>query len=205
MLRLEKLWVSKLMDKQEGTWQPAAGKSSTSKEFQQVAKEGVAIKRGSNKKSTEMLTTAKVASRKGSTTNKGVRERWEQAPRKEAGVGNAGVESNVKKFEVKNMKTIQEGQTGEVRAREGRKEEGSVEEKEAEGIIQLDGNAEVNGSSDEDDELGELDDDSDDEDSEGSDESSEDEGENLGDELGSDDDISDEDASTFVYLATMSL
>ena len=67
-----------------------------------------------------------------------------------------------------------------------------------ESIIQLDGNAEHNGSSDDDDELG-LDDDSDDEDSDGSDESSEDEGENLGDELGSDDDISDEDASKLVF------
>ena len=199
MFRLEKLWVSKLMDKQEGAWQPAAGKSDVSKELKQTAS-----KSDTNKKVTEVAGTVNVASRKGSTINKGVRERWEHVPRKEAGVGNAGVELKVKKFAAKNKKTA-EGQTGEVKVRVSRKEEGSVEEMEAEGIIQLDGNAEVNGSSDEDDELGELDDDSDDEDSEGSDESSEDEGENLGDELGSDDDISDEDASTFVYLATMSL
>ena len=80
----------------------------------------------------------------------------------------------------------------------GKKTDDLEDASEAENIIQLDGNAEHNGSSDDDDELG-LDDDSD-EDSEGSDESSEDEGENLGDELGSDDDISDEDASMLTFF-----
>merc|ERR1711971_239752 len=131
----------------------------------------------------------KVASRKGSTTSKGVRERWEQVPRKETGVENAGGELKVKKFEVKIRKS------SEVQSEESKAKVGKREEIVAEDIIQLDGNTELNGSSDEDDELGDLDDDSDDEDSEGSDESSEDEGEDLGDALGSDDDISDEDAS----------
>merc|ERR1712172_458854 len=112
----------------------------------------------------------------------------------ETGVENAGGEFKAKNFAVKSKKTT-EVQSEESKARVGKKEGGAVEEMEAGGIIQLDGNTELNGSSDEDDELGDLDDDSDDEDSEGSDESSEDEGEDLGDALGSDDDISDEDAS----------
>ena len=94
-------------------------------------------------------------------------------------------------------------QSEDSRARSGKKKE-EYEATEVESLIQLDGNAELNASSDDDDELG-LDDDSDDEDSEGSDdESSEDEGENLGDELGSDDDISDEDASELVNFTSMS-
>ena len=195
------------MDKQEGAWQPAGGKSGATKELKQVANKGgnKATKGDANKESTEMAATIKVASRKGSTTNKGVRERWEHAPRKETGVGNAGAEFKEKNFAVKlKSKKTTEGQSEESKARVGKREGGALEEMEAEDIIQLDGNAEVNGSSDEDDELGELDDDSDDEDSEGSDESSEDEGEDLGDALGSDDDISDEDASKFFYLVTMS-
>ena len=137
-------------------------------------------------------------------SKKGVRERWEQAPKK-AAVGNVGADLKVKKLEVKiketNPMSAKGAQSEESRARSGKKKDEN-EATEVESLIQLDGNAELNGSSDDDDELG-LDDDSDDEDSEGSDdESSEDEGENLGDELGSDDDISDEDASELVNFTS---
>lgn len=175
LIRLEKLWVSKLMDQQEGAWQPTATAG----------------------KSGEMPAASKVVSRKGSTTRgRGVRERWEQAPKKTALGGKDGADLKLKKLEVKtketNSSSAKGAQSEEGKARTRKKKDGSEEATES--IIQLDGNAEHNGSSDDDDELG-LDDDSDDEDSDGSDESSEDEGENLGDELGSDDDISDEDAS----------
>jgi len=190
--RLEKLWVSKLMDRQrEGAWQPASATSTAGKTCVNplLGNMGSANKGGST---AEMPATSnKVVSRKG------VRERWEQAPNK-AAVGNVGAGLKVKKLEVKiketNPMSAKGAQSEEGRARNGKKKDGSEEANEEESIIQLDGNAEHNGSSDDDDEQG-LDDDSDDEDSEGSDESSEDEGENLGDELGSDDDISDEDAS----------
>ena len=192
MHRLEKLWVSKLMDRQhEGAWQPASATSTAGKTCVNplLGNMGSATKGGST---AEMPATSnKVVSRKG------VRERWEQAPNK-AAVGNVGAGLKVKKLEVKiketNPMSAKGAQSEEARARNGKKKDGSEEANEEESIIQLDGNAEHNGSSDDDDEQG-LDDDSDDEDSEGSDESSEDEGENLGDELGSDDDISDEDAS----------
>jgi len=190
--RLEKLWVSKLMDRQhEGAWQPASATSTAGKTCVNplLGNMGSATKGGST---AEMPATSnKVVSRKG------VRERWEQAPNK-AAVGNVGAGLKVKKLEVKiketNPMSAKGAQSEEARARNGKKKDGSEEANEEESIIQLDGNAEHNGSSDDDDEQG-LEDDSDDEDSEGSDESSEDEGENLGDELGSDDDISDEDAS----------
>lgn len=197
--RLEKLWVSKLMDRQEGAWQPTAttGKSGANLP---VNMEGTTKGASTGGRNTgEMSATSKVVSRKGSTTRRGVRERWEQAPKKTTSGGNVGADLKLKKLEVKTKETnstsAKGAQSKEGRAKMSKKKDGSEEEAtEVESIIQLDGNAEHNGSSDDDDELG-LDDDSDDEDSDGSDESSEDEGENLGDELGSDDDISDEDAS----------
>lgn len=191
--RLEKLWVSKLMDRQEGAWQPTAttGKSGANLP---VNMEGTTKGASTGGRNTgEMPATSKVVSKRG------VRERWEQAPKKTTSGGNVGADLKLKKLEVKTKETnstsAKGAQSKEGRAKMSKKKDGSEEEAtEVKSIIQLDGNAEHNGSSDDDDELG-LDDDSDDEDSDGSDESSEDEGENLGDELGSDDDISDEDAS----------
>jgi len=197
--RLEKLWVSKLMDRQqdEGAWQPAnlAGKTTTATG---AGKTGVNLLPANIGGATAGRNTAEMPAKKSrKVSKKGVRERWEQAPKK-AAVGNAEADLKVKKLEVKiketNLMGAKGAQSEESRARSGKKKD-EYEATEVESLIQLDGNAELNGSSDDDDELG-LDDDSDDEDSEGSDdESSEDEGENLGDELGSDDDISDEDAS----------
>ena len=131
-----------------------------------------------------------------------VRERWEQAPKKGA-VGNVG--ADLKKLEVKMKKTgsvIAKEVQSEGRAIvESKTDGGSEDAEEDQDIIQLDGNADLDGSSDDDEEL-DLADDSDDDDSDGSDESSEDEGEaGLGDALGSDDDISDEDASEFLNRA----
>jgi len=189
--RLERLWVSKLMDSQEGTWQPTAFAGKSSNKLP-VNTEGATKDYSTGGITTaEMPTTSKVASRKGST-NRGVRERWEQAPKKTTLGGNVGADLKLK-IKKNTFMGAKGAQSEEGRVRMSKKKSGSEEAKGLESIIQLDGNAEHNGSSDDDDELG-LDDDSD-EDSEGSDESSEDEGENLGDELGSDDDISDEDAS----------
>ena len=194
MHRLEKVWVSKLMDKQEEAWQPTAV----------AGKSGANLLGGANK---AVLTggekicekTSKLISRK--KGSRAVRERWEQAPKKTAVCGNVGPDS--KKFEENNPVRVKGTQSEESRASMGKKTDDLEDASEAENIIQLDGNAEHNVSSDDDDdELG-LDDDSDDEDSEGSDESSEDEGENLGDELGSDDDISDEDASKLGLTVTL--
>ena len=201
MHRLEKLWVSKLIDQQEGAWQPtaAAGKSGANLPLNM----GGASTQTGGRNTGEMPAASKVGSRKGSTTRgRGVRERWEQAPKKTALGGKDGADLKLKKLEVKTKETnsmsAKGSQSEEGMAKMRKKKDGSEEATEVESIIQLDGNAEHNGSSDDDDELG-LDDDSDDEDSDGSDESSEDEGENLGDELGSDDDISDEDASKLVF------
>lgn len=201
LIRLEKLWVSKLMDNQEGAWQPTAtaGKSGANLPLNMAHVMGGASTQTVGRNTGEMAAASKVVSRKGSTTRgRGVRERWEQAPKKTALGGKDGADLKLKKLEVKTKETnstsAKGAQSEEGKARMRKKKDGSGEATEVESIIQLDGNAEHNGSSDDDDELG-LDDDSDDEDSDGSDESSEDEGENLGDELGSDDDISDEDAS----------
>ena len=195
MHRLEKLWVSKLLDKHEGAWQPG-GKS----DINPLLNKGDA-KESTKGKNTDGVrpSTTKVASRKGS---KVVRERWEQAPKKGA-VGNVG--ADLKKLEVKMKKTgsvIAKEVQSEVKAIvESKTDGGSEDAEEDQDIIQLDGNADLDGSSDDDEEL-DLADDSDDDDSDGSDESSEDEGEaGLGDALGSDDDISDEDASEFLNRA----
>merc|ERR1719228_471356 len=113
-----------------------------------------------------------------------IKERWESIPKK----GTSGSKEAEVKLKENEVKII----SAEDKVFREKVEEGAQEE----AIIQLDGNAEPNESSEEDDDedLG-LGEDSDD-DSDGTEESSDDEGEaGLGDALCTDDDISDDDAS----------
>merc|ERR1719204_2301345 len=184
--RLERLWVSKLLDNQEEAWVPG-GKEEVFKKEQQVGKQQgkqvgkqLGKERGSTSKKKD--NTSKMAGtiskedlppKEGSgekekasdgkktgptpklgKVKKTIKERWESIPNKGTN-GMKEAEVKLKENEVKIM-------SAEEKVSRKKVEEGAQEE----AIIQLDGNAEPNESSEEDDDedlgLGEdSDDDSD--------------------------------------------
>merc|ERR1712013_745913 len=176
--RLERLWVSKLLDNQEAAWVPG-GKEEVFKKEQQVGKQvgkekkdntskmaGTSLKEdptwkegsGEKEKAGDGKKTGPTP--KLGKVKKTIKERWEAIPKK----GTSGLkeaEVKLKENEVKKMSV--EDKVSRKKVEEGAQEEA---------IIQLDGNAEPNESSEEDDDedLG-LGEDSDD-DSDGTDESS---------------------------------
>ena len=205
--------MSKLLDNQEEAWVPG-GKEEVFKKEQQLGKQvGKQVGKEKKDNTSKMAGTSlkedptrkegsgeKEKAGDGKKTGptpklgkvkKTIKERWESIPKKGTS-GSKEAEVKLKENEVKIM-------SAENKVSRKKVEEGAQEE----AIIQLDGNAEPNESSEEDDDedLG-LGEDSDD-DSDGTDESSDDEGEaGLGDALCTDDDISDEDASEFHSMFT---
>merc|ERR1719228_2098813 len=149
------------------------------------------LKEGSGEKEKAIDVKKTAPTPKLGKVKKTIKERWESIPKK----GTSGS----KEAEVKLKENEVEIMSAEVKVSRKKVEEGAQEE----AIIQLDGNAEPNESSEEDDEDLGLGEDSDD-DSDGTDESSDDEGEaGLGDALCTDDDISDEDASELFDTANI--